>query len=188
MPLKENQNLVTIIGIGNGGQNIINYLNERIENTNFISVNYDEEILKRSKTKTILYKNNTAILLTEDSKTIVQIDNMPEIIDAEKIILVSAFGGNFGTTTTIGFAEYLKLKNKQTFAFVTLPFEFEGDRRKNTALSGIEELKKYVENVVVFDNETLTQNLPKDITVREMFDTINEKIFADMQTVLYPKH
>ena len=188
MPLKENRNLVTIIGIGNGGQNIINYLNERIENANFISVNYDEEILNLSQTKTILYKNNTVFLLTEDSKTIIQIDNMPEIINAEKIILVSAFGGNFGTTTTISFAEYLKLKNKQTFAFVTLPFEFEGDRRKNTALSGIEELQKYVENVAVFDNETLTQNLPKDITVREMFDTINEKIYTDMQIVLYTKH
>lgn len=188
MSLKENKNQVTIIGLGNGGQKIINYLNERIENANFISVNNDEEILKLSKTKAILYKNDTAYLLTEDSKTIVQIDNMPEIINAEKIILVSTLGGHFGTTTTIGVAEYLKLINKQTFAFVTLPFGFEGKRRKISALCGLEELKKYVENVAIFDNETLTKNLPIDSTTKEMFDTINEKIFAEMQTVLYPKN
>ena len=57
------QKQITIIGIGGGGQNIVNYLHNRMHNVNLISINSDEQILHFAKTKAILVTDNNAIIL-----------------------------------------------------------------------------------------------------------------------------
>ena len=211
------QNLITIIGIGGGSQNIVNYLNERIENINFISINSDEQVLNLAETKALLLTDKKAFLLNKNKfllfwknlfnkvfakkqslgcggdinrgkylaeKHVKKISKIARFADSKVVILVSTFGGGFGTGVTPVIAKHLKTLNINTIAIITLPFSFEGKTRKMTAQKGIDELIPYVQNCIVLDNEKLTHNMPANITTKEMFNSINEVFYTNILQVI----
>ena len=201
------QKQITIIGIGGGGQNIVNYLHNRMHNVNLISINSDEQILHFAKTKAILVTDNNAIILSKNKvlillkfltdkifaikqslgcggdvnrgrylaeKHIEKIAKLSGVADSDKVILISTFGGGFGTGATPVIAKYLKTSGIKNSAIVTIPFPFEGQIRMNAGESGVNELKKYVEDYDVLNNEQFMQDNANNITIKDLFDNVGE--------------
>ena len=202
MNIKENKN-VLLIGVGGGGQNIVNYIfNKKISNLKTLSINSDEQALKSSKTKNLLLcKNPVSInfpilsFLTkklfrkklhlgcggdvEEAKEYTfacKRNIVKEIKKANEIILISCFGGGTGTGATPIIAKYAYELAIRSRVIIVNPFRFEGSKRSQKAQEGIAELKKYTQNIYELHNEDLVMDFDKKESLKKVFDCTNEKI------------
>ena len=180
---------ITVVGIGVGAQNAIDYLssNNQSKDISFDVINSDENILKLAKTKNKLLIHgkeedfyglgcggNVAIGKQYAEFCINEIENLFNNTDVA--ILISCFGGGCGTGATPVIAQMLKNKNIKTIAIITKPFEYEGEPRKNQAALGIEKIKDFVDKLILIDNQDLMSVLSEDITLKEDWNYINKKI------------
>ena len=191
-----------ILGIGGGGQNIVNYLQGKLLMVDMICVNSDEQILKLSKTQTLLLKNRKIFTNSKLINSIIEffrkeqsfgcggnillaktlVDKQHEkirkiISNYNQVILISTFGGGFGTGATPAIAKLAKELDLKITGIVTIPFSHEGITRKNIALVGIQELKQFVDKCMVLDNQELVKFLPSNTSLKEAFNIISNKIY-----------
>lgn len=75
--------------------------------------------------------------------------------EKDEIIIISSFGGGFGTGASPVFADIAKKSGIKTSAIITTPFDFEGTRKEAVAKNGLEELKKYVEKIDIVDGQNI---------------------------------
>ena len=145
---------ITIVGIGSGAQNIIDYLslNNQSKNINFAVINSDKNILELAKTKNKLLIHgkektfcglgcggNVATGKQYAEFCINEIGNL--FNDTDVAILISCFGGGCGTGATPVIAQMLKNKGIKTIAIVSKPFDYEDEHRKECTAFGIEKIK-----------------------------------------------
>ena len=192
---------ISILGIGGGGQNIVDYLyqNNQHDNLKFAVINSDEQVLRIAKTPNKYLLSNKLYPKffhkiyrlfhrkyflgcggsVEKGKELAllhkkEIQNLSTKSDI--VVLISTFGGGCGTGATPVLAQTLKQAGITTIAFVITPFDWDKSRRKKTALQGIESLRPFVDKLVVIDNQMLIDNLPQDISLKEAWNNINKKI------------
>lgn len=77
------------------------------------------------------------------------------IKDKEEIIIISCFGGGFGTGASTVFAQIAKKLGIKTSAIITIPFYFDGKRKEAVAKNGLDELKKYIEKIDIVDGQNI---------------------------------
>ena len=156
-------NYIKVIGVGGGGGNAVNHmLEEGIEGVDFVLCNTDYQALLRSTvpTKVHLGKrelgagNDPAVGREAALSSEEEIDKLMD--DKTKMVFVTAgMGGGTGTGAAPVVARIAKDKGILTVGIVTIPFECEGRRRKQQAQSGIEELKKHVDTLIVISSDKL---------------------------------
>ena len=163
-PIQEKPaNYIKVIGVGGGGGNAVNHmLEEGIEGVDFVLCNTDYQALMRSTvpTKVHLGKrelgagNDPAVGREAALSSEEEIDKLMD--DKTKMVFVTAgMGGGTGTGAAPVVARIAKDKGILTVGIVTIPFECEGRRRKQQAQSGIEELRKYVDTLIVISSDKL---------------------------------
>lgn len=180
---------ITIVGIGSGAQNVIDYLslNNQSKNINFAVINSDENILNLAKTKNKLLihgKEETFYGLgcggnvtTGKQYAEFCINKIESLFsDTDIAVLISCFGGGCGTGATPVIAQMLKNKDVKTIAIISKPFDYEGERRKECTALGIEKIKNFVDKLILTDNQDLMSTLPEDITLKEGWNYANKKI------------
>lgn len=165
------ENIIKVIGVGGGGSNAVKYLyNLNVKNVDFIVCNTDHQHLMSSPipNKIQLGKNLTkglgagcvpekgrdaAVESKEDIKRALQ-------HNTEMLFIAAGLGGGTGTGAAPVIAEVARSLNILTVAIVTLPFNFEGKKKMAYAEKGLEELKKYVDSIIVIPNEKLKEIYP----------------------------
>lgn len=180
---------ITIVGIGVGAQNVVDYLslNNQSENISFAVINSDKNILELAKTKNKLLIHgkeetfcglgcggNVATGKQYAEFCINKIESL--FSDTDIAVLISCFGGGCGTGATPVIAQMLKNKGIKTIAIVSKPFDYEGEPRKNQAAFGIEKMKNFADKLILTDNQDLMSTLPQDITLKEGWNYANKKI------------
>ena len=194
-----------LIGIGGGGQNIVNYIfNKQIDNLRILSINSDEQALNLSKTQNILLCENPGFVPffarmfgtkshlgcggdIEKAKTYTLASKKKikkEIKKAKEIILISCFGGGTGTGSAPLVAKYAHELGIAVKAIIVNPFNFEGSKRNQRAQEGINELKKYAQDVYEVRNEDLIDGLNKDESFRKVFNCANEKKYQMINDII----
>ena len=104
---------------------------------------------------------------------------------SDLIILVSCFGGGFGTGATPVIANYLREINQDFISITITPFHFEGQKRIDVAIEGIKKLKNINKSCIVIDNnnfikdshlsmKTILDGISK-IVLENIFDVINKR-------------
>ena len=180
---------ITIVGIGNGAQNAIDYLytKNNANNINLAIINSDKNVLELAKTENKLLIHGEKELFyglgcggnPETGKQYAEycIDEIEQLfLDTDFAVLISSFGGGCGTGATPVIAELLQNKGIPTIAIVSHPFDWEGELRQNRALRGLKKLEQIVEKVIVISNDDLS-NLPNTkTTLRELFNYSSKKI------------
>lgn len=156
-------NYIKVIGVGGGGGNAVNHmLEEGIQGVDFVLCNTDYQALMRSTvpTKVHLGKrdlgagNDPAVGREAALSSEEEIDKLMD--EKTKMVFVTAgMGGGTGTGAAPVVARIAKDKGILTVGIVTIPFECEGRRRKQQAQSGIEELKKHVDTLIVISSDKL---------------------------------
>jgi cell division protein FtsZ len=179
--------VIKVIGVGGCGGNAVEHMIDKgLTGVEFIAANTDAQALKRSTARTQLQLGSG---LTRGlgagarpevgrDAAMEDRDRIAEMIDGCDMLFITAgMGGGTGTGAAPVVAQVAKDKGILTVAVVTRPFHFEGKRQK-VAESGIEELKKIVDSLIIIPNEKLMQVLGEDVSVLDAYAKANEVLHS----------
>ena len=184
---------IKVIGLGGGGGNAINRMVESgVKGVEFIAANTDLQVLNTSKADVkIQLGANLAEGLGAGGRPDVgreaAIESKKEIEDslvgADMIFITCGMGGGTGTGAAPVVAEIAQGLGALTVAIVTKPFSFEGKRRMDNALTGIEELKKHVDTLIVIPNDRLREIIDKSTPMIEAFKEVDNVLRRGVQSI-----
>ncbi|RXQ89849.1 cell division protein FtsZ [Ancylomarina salipaludis] len=176
---EKEESMIKVIGVGGGGSNAVNHMyKEGIKDVGFVICNTDSQALADSP---IPFKIQLGKSLTEGrgagnkpekgrQSAIESIEEVNKILgEKTKMVFITAgMGGGTGTGAAPVIAELAKEKDILTVGIVTIPFLFEGKRRVQQALEGIENLEKHVDALLIINNEKL-RSMFGDLKLSEAF-------------------
>jgi cell division protein FtsZ len=175
---------IKVIGVGGGGGNAINnMIAGNLKGVEFIAANTDSQDLDRSSCshKLQLGVNMTKGLGSGADPEIGQLSAEESINDireavqgADMVFITAGMGGGTGTGASPVVARECKESNALTVAVVTKPFKFEGKKRMNRALAGVEQLKKEVDTLIIIPNERLKAVGEKGCSFRDLIVKADE--------------
>ncbi|MBV1887804.1 MAG: cell division protein FtsZ, partial [Urechidicola sp.] len=167
LPINQS-NVIKVIGVGGGGSNAVNHmLTQGINGVDFVVCNTDAQALQNSQVPT---KIQLGISLTEglgaganpeigERSALESEEEIKKMLGVNtKMVFINAgMGGGTGTGAAPVIAKFAKEMDLLTIGIVTIPFLFEGKARNDQAQRGIEELRKYVDSMVVINNNKLRE-------------------------------
>jgi cell division protein FtsZ len=183
---RDNESIIKVIGVGGGGSNAVNHMfRQGIKGVEFVICNTDAQALETSPVPT---KIQLGASLTEGrgagaipevgrNAAIENIDDIRKILleNTRMVFITAGMGGGTGTGAAPIIAQTAREMGILTVAIVTMPFEFEGKRRKQQADEGIEALKASVDTILVIRNQKM----------REMYGNLNlSEAFAHADNIL----
>ena len=184
---------IKVIGVGGGGGNAVNRMIETgVKGVEFIVANTDYQVLSKSKAdvKIQLGKQLTEGLGAGGKPEIGResaVESKKEIEEALKgadmIFITCGMGGGTGPGAAGIVAEIAQGLGALTVAIVTKPFTFEGRRRMENAMQGIEELKKHVDTLIVIPNDRLREIIDKSTPLIEAFKEVDNVLRRGVQSI-----
>ncbi len=183
---KEQSSIIKVIGVGGGGGNAVNHMfNQGIKGVDFVICNTDQQALDISP---VPIKMQLGASLTEGrgagaipeigkNAAIENIDDIKSFLqtDTKMVFITAGMGGGTGTGAAPVIAKVAKEMGILTVGIVTVPFSFEGRKRKLQAEEGLEEMRKNVDTLLIINNDRL----------REMFGNLSlGNAFAQADDVL----
>ena len=208
---------IIVIGVGGAGNNAVNRMvEEAIGGVEFVGVNTDKQALTLCKAPTVLQigekitKGLGAGAQPEVGQKAAEesIEEVKQLIEgADMVFVTCGMGGGTGTGAAPVIAAAAKEMGILTVGVVTKPFRFEAKTRMNNALTGIENLKKAVDTLIVIPNDKLLEIVDRRTTMPEALRKADEVLqqavqgitdlinlpalinldFADVQTVMTDK-
>ncbi len=162
---KELPNIIKVVGVGGGGGNAVNYMfKQGIKGVDFVVCNTDAQALRNSPIpiKVKLGNRKLGAGSKPDVGRQAAIDSVEDIKkamagDTEMLFITAGMGGGTGTGAAPVIAQVAKEMGVLVVGIVTLPFEWEGQKRLNLAQKGIEELKDHVDTLIVISNNKLRE-------------------------------
>lgn len=195
-PAIKEKSIIKVIGVGGGGGNAVNHMyREGIHDVSFVVCNTDAQALNDSPVPVHLQLgheglgagNRPQYAKDRAEESIEDIRRM--LNDGTRMAFVTAgMGGGTGTGAGPVIARESKAMDILTVGIVTIPFKFEGKKKINQALDGVEEMAKNVDALLVINNERLRQ-IYGELSVEEAFakadDTLSvaAKSIAEIITV-----
>jgi len=184
---------IKVIGAGGGGNNAVNRMIESgVKGVEFIVANTDLQVLNASKAEIKLQigKNITNGLGAGANPEVgreAAIESKEEIKEALKgadmVFVTCGMGGGTGTGAAPVIAEIAQDLGALTVGIVTKPFRFEGKRRMEQALLGLEELKKHVDTLIVIPNDRLRDIIDKSTPMLEAFKEVDNVLHRGVQSI-----
>ena len=167
-PEKENS-IIKVIGVGGGGGNAVNHMyREGIHDVSFVLCNTDNQALNDSPVPVHLQLGKEGLGAGNKPERARQaaeetLDDIKGMLnDGTKMAFITAgMGGGTGTGAAPVIARVSKELGILTVGIVTIPFRFEGDRKIDQALDGVEEMAKHVDALLVINNERLREIYPE---------------------------
>ena len=160
-----NPSIIKVIGVGGGGGNAVNHMyREGIHDVNFVVCNTDSKALSDSPVPVHLQLgkeglgagNRPSVARQAAEESIDEIHAM--LNDGTKMVFITAgMGGGTGTGAAPVIARIAKEMDILTVGIVTIPFRFEGNKKIDQALDGVEEISKHVDALLVINNERLRE-------------------------------
>lgn len=182
--------IIKVIGVGGGGGNAVNYMYRTgIHDVNFVVCNTDSKALADSPVPVRLQLgkeglgagNRPARARQAAEETIDAIRDM--LNDGTKMVFITAgMGGGTGTGAAPVIAHEAKEKGILTVGIVTIPFRFEGNKKIDQALDGVEAMRKEVDALLVINNERLREIYPA-LTIRSAFEKADNTLSVAARSI-----
>lgn len=183
---------IKVFGVGGAGCNAVNRMvNDGVKGVEFFVCNTDVQSLNLSKcaNKIVLGKNTTKGLGSGGNPEVGQkaaIESEDEIREAlngaDMVFITCGMGGGTGTGAAPIFAKIAKESGALTVGVVTTPFDFEGRKRADQANVGIEQLKQYIDSLIIVSNNKLLSVIGK-IPMEEAFKEADNVLRQGVQTI-----
>ena len=184
---------IIVIGVGGAGNNAVNRMvEEAIGGVEFVGVNTDKQALTLCKAPTVLQigekitKGLGAGAQPEVGQKAAEesIEEVKQLIEgADMVFVTCGMGGGTGTGAAPVIAAAAKEMGILTVGVVTKPFRFEAKTRMNNALSGIENLKKAVDTLIVIPNDKLLEIVDRRTTMPEALRKADEVLQQAVQGI-----
>ena len=175
---------IKAIGVGGGGGNMINHMiSENVKGIDLIVANTDAQALDSSLSpiKLQLGANATRGLgagMKPEIGREAALESFSDIKDtlagADIVFISAGLGGGTGTGAAPIIAQAAKEVGALTVSVVTTPFKFEGRKRQKLAKSGLEELKRESDSIIVVPNERLLSIVEKNLGIKESFRLVDD--------------
>ena len=175
---------ISVIGVGGAGGNAIaNMIRSDVQGVEFLVANTDAQALNASAadrriqlglkiTQGLGAGSRPEIGRAAAEETLAEIERMRD--GAHMCFIAAGMGGGTGTGAAPVIAKAARDKGILTVGVVTKPFAFEGARRARSADSGIEELQKHVDTLIVIPNQNLFRLATSETTFKEAFEMADE--------------
>src|SRR5215831_9212708 len=185
--------VIKVIGVGGGGGNAVAHMvTSHVDGVDFICANTDAQALKMSGAKLALQLGGNVTkglgagadpevgrqAAMEDRDRIVEL-----VEGCDMLFITCGMGGGTGTGAAPVVAQLAKELGILTVAVVTKPFPFEGRRRMQVALKGIEDLSQHVDSLITVPNEKLLTVLGRDVTLLSAFKSANDVLLGAVQGI-----
>lgn len=184
---------IKVIGVGGGGGNAVNrMIEEKINGVKYISANTDAQVLALSNAEQKIQIGSRITMglgsgsnpdigkrAAEEDK-----DKISKALEGADMVFVTAgMGGGTGTGGSPVIAQLAKELGALTVGVVTKPFTFEGVKRKKQAEEGIQQLKDYVDTLIVIPNDRLLQIIAENTPVLEAFKVADELLLHGIKGI-----
>ena len=196
---EQEESIIKVIGVGGGGSNAVNHMfRQGIHGVEFVVCNTDIQALRQSRVKNRIQLGKE---LTEGRgagcqpergrlSAIESMDFIRTILEhnTRMVFITAGMGGGTGTGAAPEIAKQAKELGILTIGIVTVPFSFEGKRKIEQAMAGIDELEEYVDALLIIANERLRE-IYGDLKLSDAFAmadnvlTIAAKSIAEIITV-----
>lgn len=185
--------VIKVIGIGGGGGNAVEHMvSKNIEGVDFICANTDAQALQRTTGRTVLQLGNS---ITKGlgaganpeigrQAALEDRDRIQEVLEgADMVFITAGMGGGTGTGGAPIVAQVAREMGILAVAVVTRPFPFEGNKRRDVASQGIDELRQYVDSLITIPNEKLLSVLGKNVSLLDAFAAANDVLLGAVQGI-----
>ena len=195
----QEESIIKVIGVGGGGSNAVNHMcRQGIRGVEFVVCNTDIQALRISPVKNRiqigkeLTEGRGAGSLPERGKqsAIESLDYIKTILErnTKMVFITAGMGGGTGTGAAPIIAKQARELGILTIGIVTIPFSFEGRKRVEQAMEGVDELSNYVDALLIICNEKL-RDMYGDLKLSKAFEmadnvlTIAAKSIAEIITL-----
>ena len=185
--------VIKVIGVGGGGGNAVTHMiNSDTQGVEFITANTDAQAIGNAGTKLQLQlgTNVTKGLGAGANPEVGRqsaLEDRERIMDAlqgaDMVFITAGMGGGTGTGAAPVIAQIAKEMGILTVGVVTKPFPFEGRRRMQVALKGIEELSEHCDSLITIPNEKLITVLGRNATMIQAFRAANDVLLGAVKGI-----
>lgn len=181
--------IIKVIGVGGGGNNAVSHMYEQnIKEVSFVILNTDRQALNHSPVPTRVQIGNglgagnkpeVARVAAEEAK-----DKILDLFnDKTKMVFITAgMGGGTGTGAAPVVARLARDRGLLTIGIVTIPFLFEGPKKIAKAITGAEEMAKYVDALLIINNERLNVVYP-DLNFVNAFEKADDTLTTAARSI-----
>ncbi len=165
IPIRAQINMIKVIGVGGGGGSAVNYMyDQEIEGVDFVVCNTDLQDLHNSPVPCKLHLGNDPLGTGAGANPAKgaqaaneSYEDIEQLFDenTRMVFITAGMGGGTGTGAAPVIAEIAKKKGILVIGIVTYPFRHEGKQKMDRASAGIEKLRKFVDSLVVINNNKL---------------------------------
>ncbi|WNZ90360.1 cell division protein FtsZ [Streptococcus iniae] len=185
--------IIKVIGVGGGGGNAINrMIDEGVAGVEFIATNTDVQALSSSKAETVIQlgpkltrglgaggQPEVGRKATEESEEVLT----EALTGSDMVFITAGMGGGSGTGAAPVIARVAKSLGALTVAVVTRPFGFEGNKRGNFAIEGIQELREQVDTLLIISNNNLLEIVDKKTPLLEALSEADNVLRQGVQGI-----
>ena len=184
---------IIVVGVGGGGSNAVNRMIENgVQGVEFVVVNTDAQALNlaiadrkfqigRDLTRGLGAGGNPEVGQHAAEENLSELKEL--VKGADMVFITCGMGGGTGTGASPVIAEIAQTLGALTVAIVTKPFGFEGKKRMDNALKGLEELKKHVDTLIVIPNDRLREIIDKTTPMIEAFKEVDNVLRRGVQSI-----
>lgn len=184
---------IKVFGVGGGGNNAVNrMIDAGIQSAEFVSINTDKQILRLSNAKKTIQIGEklthgfgagadpkVGAKAADESRELIR----QELEGVDMLFITAGMGGGTGTGASPVIASIANEMGILTVAVVTTPFEFENPRRMKNAMEGINNLRNYVDTLLVVPNQKLLEVLSPDTNMLDSFIEADEVLRKAIQGI-----
>jgi cell division protein FtsZ len=186
---KNSDIIIKVIGVGGGGGNAVSHMyREGIHNVSFLIINTDRQALKSSPVPNKL-EIGTGLGAGARPEVAYQyaLENIEDIRKAlndgtQMVFITAGMGGGTGTGASPVVAQVAKEMGLLTVGIVTIPFGFEGKRKIKMALEGVEKIRKWVDALLIVNNDRLTKIYP-DLEFSNAFSKADDTLTVAARSI-----
>lgn len=188
-----NQASIKVVGVGGGGGNAVNrMIAAGLGGVDFWVMNTDAQVLQMSSSANRIQLGNKLTnglgaggdpIKGEKAAEESRDDIMLALDGADMVFITAGMGGGTGTGAAPIVAQIAKELGALTVAVVTKPFSFEGKRRMNQAMQGLEKLRENVDTIIIIPNDKLIEVVERRTTIREAFYVVDEVLLRGVQGI-----
>ncbi len=184
---------IKVFGVGGGGNNAVNRMVDAgIQSAEFVSINTDKQILRLSNAKKTIQIGEKlthgfgagadpkiGAKAADESRDLIR----QELEGVDMLFITAGMGGGTGTGACPVIASIANEMGILTVAVVTTPFKFENTRRMKNAIEGINNLRNYVDTLLVVPNQKLLEVLSQDTNMLDAFIEADEVLRKAIQGI-----
>lgn len=187
--------VIKIVGLGGGGSSIVTEISRQLKEANFLIADTDSVNLKRVATTNVEVFSfggeethglgtgmNVALAKSLAGQEKDKIDSLFK--SADLLVLISCLGGGVGSGALSTFAQAAEKSKALTLGIFTLPFEFEGAKRRQIAQKAIKETEKYLDAQMVISNEKIFSVVSEQTSFTKSLSAINQDLVKNLKMLL----